>query len=221
MDASALQLIIPVAGIAAVLFALYLARDVLSRGKGPQAMQDVADTIREGADAFIKRQYSTIGIPALLGAVVIGAVITLFEGKEVADTNVFGLDLGWRTGIAFLVGAACSMASGIIGLYTSVRSHVRTAAAARRSVVEAVQVAMRGGAVSGFLVVALSLLGVYGIFAAFGGLNGGQATHDALFLIVGFGFGASFVALFAQLGGGIYPKAAAAGFGSGGPGDAG
>src|SRR5687768_5405014 len=208
MDASTLQLIIPIAGIVAVLFALYLARDVLARDTGTQAMRDVGDMIREGADAFIKRQYTTIAILAVVGAVVIGLVITLFEGEEVADTDVFGLDLGWRTGFAFLVGAACSMASGIIGMYISVRSNVRTAAAARRSLVEAVQVAMRGGAVSGFLVVALSLLGVYGIFAAFGGLNGGDATRDAPFLIVGFGFGASFVALFAQLGGGIYTKAA-------------
>jgi K(+)-stimulated pyrophosphate-energized sodium pump len=208
MDASQLQLIIPVAGIAAVLFAVYLARDVLGRDKGPQAMQDVADTIREGADAFISRQYRTIGLLAVVGAVVIGAVISIFETKDVADTGIFGVDLGWRTGIAFLVGAACSMASGIIGMYISVRSNVRTAAAARRSLVEAVQVAMRGGAVSGFLVVALSLLGVYGIFTAYGGLSGGNATHDAPFLIVGFGFGASFVALFAQLGGGIYTKAA-------------
>src|SRR4029079_17317295 len=215
MDASALQLIIPIAGVAAVLFALYLARDVLSRDKGPQARRDVVDTMCEGADAFIKRQYTTIGVLALVGAVVIGAVITAFEGKEVADTNIFGLDLGWRTGIAFLVGAACSMASGIIGMYISVRSNVRTAAAARRSLVEAVQVAMRGGAVSGFLVVALSLLGVHGIFTLFGGLGGGQATHDAPFLIVGFGFGASFVALFAQLGGGIYTKAADVGPGPG------
>jgi len=207
MDATALQLIIPIAGVVAVLFALYLARDVLGRDKGPQAMQDVADTIREGADAFIKRQYTTIGLLALVGAVVIGLVITAFEGKEVADTDVFGLDLGWRTGFAFLVGAACSMASGIIGMYISVRSNVRTAAAARRSLVEAVQVAMRGGAVSGFLVVALSLLGVYGIFALFGGLSP-EGVKDAPFLIVGFGFGASFVALFAQLGGGIYTKAA-------------
>src|SRR5690242_7743027 len=207
MDASALQLIIPVAGIAAVLFALYLARDVLSRDKGPQAMQDVADTIREGADAFIKRQYTTIGILAVVGAFVIGLVITAFETKDVADTGTFGVDLGIRTGIAFLVGAACSMASGIIGMYISVRSNVRTAAAARRSLVEAVQVAMRGGAVSGFLVVALSLLGVYGMFVAVGGLNA-DTVAQAPFLIVGYGFGASFVALFAQLGGGIYAKAA-------------
>ena len=87
MDASTLQLIIPIAGVVAVLFALYLARDVLSRDKGTQAMQDVGDMIREGADAFIKRQYTTIGVLAVVGAVVIGLVITLFEGKEVADTN--------------------------------------------------------------------------------------------------------------------------------------
>src|SRR4051794_23176786 len=208
MDASTLQLIIPIAGVVAVLFALYLARDVLARDTGTQAMQDVAGTIFEGAVAFIRRQYTTIAVLAVVGAVVIGGVITIFETAQVADTKTFGIDLGWRTSLAFLVGAACSMASGIIGMYISVKSNVRTAAAARRSLVEAVQVAMRGGAVSGFLVVALSLLGVYGIFTLFGGLSGGQATHDAPFLIVGFGFGASFVALFAQLGGGIYTKAA-------------
>src|SRR5688500_12496430 len=216
MTASALQLIILPAGIIAVLFAIYLARDVLSRDTGTAAMQDVAGTIFEGAVAFIRRQYTTIGILAVVGAVVIGLVITVFETEEVADTGVFGLDLGWRTGLAFIVGAACSMASGIIGMYISVKANVRTAAAARRSLVEAVQVAMRGGAVSGFLVVALSLLGVYGIFTLFGGLGGGQATHDAPFLIVGFGFGASFVALFAQLGGGISPKAAHGGSALGG-----
>ena len=208
MSADTLQLIILPAGIIAVLFALYLARDVLARDTGTKEMQDVAGTIFEGAVAFIRRQYTTIGALAIVGAVVIGAVITTFETKAVAETDTFGLDLGWRTALAFLVGAACSMASGIIGMYISVKSNVRTAAAARRSLVEAVQVAMRGGAVSGFLVVALSLLGVYGIFSLFGGLAGGQATKDAPFLIVGFGFGASFVALFAQLGGGIYTKAA-------------
>ncbi len=207
MDASALQLIIPVAGIAAVLFALYLARDVLGRDTGTQAMQDVAGTIFEGAVAFIRRQYMTIAILAVVGAVGVGILIAAFETKSVADTDVFGAELGIRTGIAFIVGAACSMASGIIGMYISVRSNVRTAAAARRSLVEAVQVAMRGGAVSGFLVVALSLLGVYGMFVAFGGLNA-NTVAQAPFLIVGYGFGASFVALFAQLGGGIYTKAA-------------
>ena len=109
MDATALQLIIPIAGIAAVLFALWLARDVLSRDKGPQAMQDVADTIREGADAFIKRQYTTIGIYAVVGMFVIGAVITLFETKDVADTSIFGLDLGLLLGGAVLTEKAFSL----------------------------------------------------------------------------------------------------------------
>ena len=201
--------VIPVAGIAAVAFALYLARDVLSRDKGPQAMQDVADTIREGADAFVKRQYTTIGLLALVGAVIIGVVITLVETPDVADVRkLAGAPIGIMTAIAFLVGAACSMASGIIGMFVSVRSNVRTAAAARRSLVEAVQVAMRGGAVSGFLVVSLSLLGVWGIFSLYQLLIPDVTVKDAPFVIVGFGFGASFVALFAQLGGGIYTKAA-------------
>jgi K(+)-stimulated pyrophosphate-energized sodium pump len=209
MELHPITWVIPVAGLAAVAFALYLARDVLSRDKGPQAMQDVADTIREGADAFVKRQYSTIALLALVGAVIIGVVISIVETKEVADVrDLAGAPIGIMTAIAFLVGAACSMASGIIGMFISVRSNVRTAAAARRSLVEAVQVAMRGGAVSGFLVVALSLLGVWGIFTAYETLIGDVTVAEAPFLIVGFGFGASFVALFAQLGGGIYTKAA-------------
>jgi K(+)-stimulated pyrophosphate-energized sodium pump len=206
MSAETLQLIILPAGVIAILFALYLARDVLARDTGTKEMQDVAGTIFEGAVAFIRRQYTTIAILAVVGAVVIGAVVALVENSAaVAGTTVYGVDLGFRTGIAFLVGAACSMASGIIGMFVAVRSNVRTASAARRSLVEAVQVAMRGGAVSGFLVVALSLLGVYLMFVAFGGLDN---PAQAPFLIVGYGFGASFVALFAQLGGGIYTKAA-------------
>ena len=172
-------------------------------------MQDVAGTIYEGAVAFIRRQYTTIGILAVVGAVVIGVVIGIVETAEVADVpKLAGLPIGVMTGIAFLVGAACSMASGIIGMFVAVKANVRTASAARRSLVEAVQVAMRGGAVSGFLVVALSLLGVWGIFTAYSTFVGEVTVAEAPFLIVGFGFGASFVALFAQLGGGIYTKAA-------------
>src|SRR5688572_22507700 len=205
--AELLQWIIPIAGIAAVVYAIWLARDVLSRDKGPQAMQDVAGTIQEGASAFIRRQYSTIGLLAVIGTLVVAAVIAIVETAEVADTSVFGLELGIYTGVAFLVGALCSMASGIIGMWVSVRANLPTAAAARTSLVGAVQTAMRGGAVSGFLVVALSLLGVWGIFTVYDAI-GDISTAEAPFLIVGFGFGASFVALFAQLGGGIYTKAA-------------
>ncbi|MDP9270143.1 MAG: sodium-translocating pyrophosphatase [Chloroflexota bacterium] len=205
MELQPITWVIPIAGLLAVAFAIYLAYDVLHRDKGTEAMQEIAEMIFEGAVAFIKRQYQTIALLAVGGAVVIGLVITLVETKQVADTDIFGFDLGWRTGLAFLVGAACSMASGIIGMFISVRSNVRTAAAAQHSVVGAVQTALRGGAVSGFLVVALSLLGVYSMFALYGGF---EHPNQAPFLIVGYGFGASFVALFAQLGGGIYTKAA-------------
>ena len=209
MDASALQLIILPAGLIAVLFAIYLARDVLSRDTGTPEMEAVAGTILEGAVAFIRRQYTTIGILALVGSVLIGILITLIETEDVADVqSLAGAPIGIMTAIAFIVGAACSMASGIIGMFISVKANVRTASAARRSLVEAVQVAMRGGAVSGFLVVALSLLGVWGIFTAYSTFIGDVTVAEAPFLIVGFGFGASFVALFAQLGGGIYTKAA-------------
>ncbi len=209
MDASALQLIILPAGIIAILFAIYLARDVLARDTGTTEMQAVAGTIFEGAVAFIKRQYTTIFILAVVGAVAIGALITVVETPEVADVpSMAGLPIGLMTAFAFFVGALCSMASGIIGMFVAVRANVRTASAARRSLVEAVQVAMRGGAVSGFLVVALSLLGVWAIFTLYSTAIGDVTVKEAPFLIVGFGFGASFVALFAQLGGGIYTKAA-------------
>jgi K(+)-stimulated pyrophosphate-energized sodium pump len=209
MDASTLLPIVPLAGIIAVFFAIYLARDVLARDTGTPEMEAVAGTIMEGAVAFIRRQYTTIAIIALIGSVVIGVVITLVETPEVADVpELAGLPIGLMTAFAFLVGAACSMASGIIGMYISVKANVRTASAARRSLVEAVQVAMRGGAVSGFLVVALSLLGVWGIFTLYDTVVADVTVAEAPFLIVGFGFGASFVALFAQLGGGIYTKAA-------------
>src|SRR5664280_2309614 len=208
MDPSILQAFIPIAGLLAVGFAIYLARDVLSRDTGTKEMMEVSATISEGAVAFIKRQYSTIFLLALAASVVITVIALLENTQSVADTSTYGWPLGFRTGGAFLVGAACSMACGIIGMLVSVKANVRVASAARRSLVEAVQVAMRGGAVSGFLVVALSLLGVWTIFAVNGGLSGGDSTKDAPFLIVGYGFGASFVALFAQLGGGIYTKAA-------------
>jgi K(+)-stimulated pyrophosphate-energized sodium pump len=200
--------IIPIAGIAAIVFAIWLARDVLSRDRGPKEMQDVGGTILEGANAFIKRQYTTIAILAVVGALVVAGIISWVETEEVAETPIFGLELGIMTGFAFLVGAVASMASGIIGMWVSVRANVPTAAAARHSLVEAVQVAMRGGAVSGFLVVALSLLGVWGIFTLYEALFDQVSYAIAPFVIVGFGFGASFVALFAQLGGGIYTKAA-------------
>jgi K(+)-stimulated pyrophosphate-energized sodium pump len=195
---------VPIAALITVIFAALLARNVLRRDAGTPKMKEIGDMIFEGAWAFLKRQYSTIGILSLVIAVIIGVLVALLGGeKGIEGMTAFGI--GWRTAVAFLVGAFCSAISGFIGMYIAVKSNVRCAAGAQKSLTEAVTVALRGGAVSGFLITALSLIGVTAIFFAFGG---GTKPEIAPHLIVGFGFGASFVALFAQLGGGIYTKAA-------------
>jgi len=210
---------VPVAGFLGVVFALWLAWDVLRRDTGTDAMRDVSAMIFEGAMAFLKRQYQTIAMMALVTGVLIAVIVgAVSEGvKEIIRDDTGQVAYGatvvshWRegllTGIAFLVGAAASALSGFIGMYIAVRSNSRCASAATRSLKEAITVSLRGGAVSGFLVVSLSLLGVSSIFLTYSRLLG-NSPNIAPFLIVGFGFGASFVALFAQLGGGIYTKAA-------------
>ncbi len=190
--------IVPVAGLGAVLFALWFAVDILRRDAGTPEMQEIGGYIYVGAMAFLRRQYGTIAQLAVLTAVVIGLIVGYFDES---------VKIGVYTGIAFIVGAICSGIAGFIGMYISVRSNTRCASAATRSLREALTVALRGGAVSGLLVVALSLLGVGAIFAVYSKLLD-NPIDDTPFLIVGFGFGASFVALFAQLGGGIYTKAA-------------
>jgi K(+)-stimulated pyrophosphate-energized sodium pump len=210
--------LVPVTGIGAILFAFWLAQDVLRRPAGTPQMQEIAGMIFEGAMAFLRRQYRTIAIMSIVVAValfvIVGSVST--GVKEIVLQNgvpSFGKTVTGRweealmTSISFLVGAFCSGLAGFVGMYIAVRSNVRTAAAAQNSLKEAITVSLRGGAVSGFLVVAMSLLGVSSIFAVYSRLLG-NPPQIAPFLIVGFGFGASFVALFAQLGGGIYTKAA-------------
>ena len=190
-----------VVGLLTILFAAYLANFVLRKDTGTPAMQKVADAIFAGAMAFLNRQYRTIAILAVFAAIIVGVVLALLgQGDQAAKFN-----LAWHTSIAFLIGALCSGVSGFIGMYVAVKSNSRTASAATRSLGEALMVSLRGGAVSGFLVVALSLLGVSTVFTLYGGLTNPAIAPS---LIVGFGFGASFVALFAQLGGGIYTKAA-------------
>ncbi len=188
-------------GLLTVLFVASLARYVLSRDTGTPAMQKVANAIFKGAMAFLNRQYRTIAILAVFAAIIVGIVLALLGQGDQA----YKLSLAWHTAVAFLIGAFCSGLSGYIGMYVAVKSNSRTASAATRSLGEALMVSLRGGAVSGFLVVALSLLGVSLVFTAYGGLSDPSLAPS---LIVGFGFGASFVALFAQLGGGIYTKAA-------------
>jgi len=192
------QIMIPAASAAAVLFAIWLAFDVLKRDKGTASMQEVAGTILEGANAFLSRQYRTIGILAVVTSVVVAVIVGIFKEST---------EVGLLTGIAFIVGALASGVSGYIGMSIAVRANGRTASAAQNSLADAINTALRGGAVSGFLVVALSLIGVSSIFAIYSNLLG-HTVQETPFLIVGFGFGASFVALFAQLGGGIYTKAA-------------
>ena len=170
-------------------------------------MQDVAGTIFEGAVAFIRRQYTTIFILAIVGAVIIGIVITLVETPEVADVPAGRPAHRPHDRVRLLRRRIV-----LHGLrhHRHVRrrqANVRTASAARRSLVEAVQVRCAAGRL-GVLVVALSLLGVWGIFTLYDTVVADVTVKEAPFLIVGFGFGASFVALFAQLGGGIYTKAA-------------
>jgi K(+)-stimulated pyrophosphate-energized sodium pump len=190
-------------GVLAILFAGWLARDVFSRDQGTTEMQDIAGRIFEGALAYLKRQYRTIALLAIVVAVVIGVLVALFEKDHETERGII-------TAVAFLVGAALSGLSGFIGMYVAVRSNIRTAAGARKNLGEALIVALRGGAVSGFLVVALALLGVGGVYAVvYQFAEGAEAkVAETPYWIVGFAFGASFVALFAQLGGGIYTKAA-------------
>jgi K(+)-stimulated pyrophosphate-energized sodium pump len=179
----------------ALIFAGYLAKDVLARESGTVEMRRVADAIREGAEAFLRRQYRTIGLMTVGLAILICGFSGVLQSWEQSAKTTF----------AFLLGAGCSALSGYIGMFIAIRANVRTAQAARTSLGQALVIALRGGAVSGVTVVALSLLGVGGLYYLYGGLDDPQKVP---FMIVGYGFGASFVALFAQLGGGIYTKAA-------------
>src|ERR1700744_4030909 len=177
-------------GVLALVAALVLARSVLSADTGTAEMRVISNAIREGAEAFLKRQYRTIGILAVVLAVVV------FLGYQLSPrTQPYAL----KTVVSFLVGAVCSGLAGFTGMYVSIRANIRTAAAARNSLNRALQMALRGGAVTGLVVVALSLLGVGVLFLFFGGLEHPQAVP---YQLVGFGFGALLVGLFGQLGGG-------------------
>lgn len=185
--------------VVALIFAWILAGWVLKKDTGTPEMRHISDAIKAGAEAFLRRQYVTI---ALL-SIVLGILIFLGYWKLGND-----LQMAWRMTVSYFAGAFCSALAGFVGMFVSIRANIRTASAARRSLNEALQIALRGGAVSGLLVVALSLLGVGILFIAYGGLVSPEAAKAVPLQIVGFGFGASFVALFAQLGGGIYTKAA-------------
>jgi K(+)-stimulated pyrophosphate-energized sodium pump len=174
-----------------------LAAHVTSRDAGTPEMQKISNAIKQGAEAFLRRQNKTILALSAVLAVVIYAGYSIGKPEQP--------ELAFRMTLSFVLGAICSTAAGFSGMWVSIRSNIRTASAARTSLNDALQIALRGGAVTGLAVVALSLLGVGLLFWGFGGL---EHPKDVPAQIVAFGFGASFVALFAQLGGGIYTKAA-------------
>ena len=191
--------------ILSLIFAGYLARLVLSKDTGTPAMQDISNAIREGAEAFLSRQNRTIAMMAVVVAAVIFVLYAFLRTPNPSDPVGPVLMATWTT-VSFVFGALCSVIAGYVGMWVSIRSNIRTASAARTSLNEALQIALRGGAVSGLFVVAMSLLGVGGLYALLELF--GYQPQKIPFIIVGYGFGASFVALFAQLGGGIYTKAA-------------
>lgn len=190
--------------VAGLWFAVYLGKWVLQNDTGTQEMQAISNAIREGAEAFLARQYKTIALLTVPVAVVLYLLYALrsSSGQEHISTS----QLAWYVAGSFLLGAICSGIAGYVGMWVAIRTNIRTAAASRTSLNLSLQIALRGGAVSGLFVVVMSLLGVGGLFILLSLF--GIAAQQIPFLIVGYGFGASFVALFAQLGGGIYTKAA-------------
>jgi len=190
--------VIPIAIVVAAAFALYFVKNVFSKDTGTPEMQKIAGAIKTGAMAYLARQYKTIGIISVILAIVIAVAGFAFGSDDVST-------LGWQVAIAFAIGAGFSILSGFIGMYISVSSNIRTASAARTSLNDAFVTSFRGGAISGIAVAALSLTGVFLLVFVYDAIFG---LEDAMIYVLGYAFGASFAALFAQLGGGIYTKAA-------------
>jgi H(+)-translocating pyrophosphatase len=190
-----------------LLFAAYLSRWVLRHGTGSEAMQKISNAIKTGAEAFVRRQNRTIIILAMVLAVLLFVGYAFFRSHHDFDPVPTSLELALWITISFVFGALCSVFAGYVGMWIAIRSNIRTAHAVLSSLNDALRIALRGGAVSGLLVVSMSLLGVAGLYALVDAFSNVEPGRIPL-LIVGYGFGASFVALFAQLGGGIYTKAA-------------
>jgi K(+)-stimulated pyrophosphate-energized sodium pump len=173
-------LIIIGGALAAIIYGAISIGSILRLPAGNEKMQEIALAIQTGAKAFLNRQYKAVGIVAAVAFVLIGSL------------------LNWTTALAFLIGAALSALTGYIGMFISVRANVRTAEAARHGMKKALNVAVKGGSITGMLVVGLALLGTAGFYLIFKDLGA----------LVGFAFGGSLISIFARLGGGIYTKAA-------------
>jgi K(+)-stimulated pyrophosphate-energized sodium pump len=184
-----LILLVPLAILITLIFALWSSRYILRHEAGTPSMREISQAIQVASRAFIKRQYSTITVIALIVGVILYVVFDRFLRHDYMPI----------IGLGFIFGAVCSLCSGIIGLEIATRSNVRTTYATKKGLPRALRLAFLGGAIIGLCVIALSLFGVTLLFYLFN-----KNPH----LIIGFGFGASFSALFAQLGGGIYTKGA-------------
>ncbi len=190
MNGFELSLISLGAGLLSLVYIVYLAWRILKEDEGTERMKEISSYIREGASAYMRRQYTVI--------VIIVAVVSV----------AIAVFIGPLTALAYAIGASCSASTGFIGLYIAVRSNARTANAARtKGLGKALDVAFKGGSVLGFAVVGIGVLGITAVYMLYGGLDSIKAV-DVINEVVGFSFGASTVALFARVGGGIFTKAA-------------